>query len=91
MAKAPVWFAGNETLVKVPKFSHTFITLLVGDQGTDVPSALMAESSSGGGAVVKLGGLAWLRRKTAFHFLNREKVCNNSSFYHFLFANDRLR
>ena len=54
LAKAPVWFAGNGTLVKVPKFSHTFVTRLVGNHGTDEPSALMEVSSGGRGG----GGLA---------------------------------
>ena len=49
LAKAPVWFAGNATLVKVPKFSHTFVTRLVGDHGTDEPSSLMAVSGGGRG------------------------------------------
>ena len=48
MAKAPVWFNGTDALVKVPKFSVTCVTRLVGDHGTDAPSALMAVSGGGG-------------------------------------------
>ena len=74
LAKAPVWFGATDALVKVPKFSVTCVTRLVGDHGTDAPSALMAVS---GGSVVALRCCkcqALVRRKTAFHFVNREKV-----------------
>ena len=58
MAKAPVWFGATDAFVKVPKFSVIFVTRLVGDHGTDAPSALMAVEV----AVVLRRGAASVKR-----------------------------
>ena len=60
LANAPVWCAGNDAFVKVPKFSVIFVTLLVGDHGTDAPSALMAVN--GGGEEVGAEAVRFERR-----------------------------